>query len=142
MDVSDFTPAREIEIEAQDGQNVGELSAIHADGDSVIFAEVKMGPHDRKGKVIPVTRASLEGNTLKVPYTVKQISRGPELEEGRALTAGQTKLIMSHYNEEPPEVADRSQRTGKVGSEREVLRQGNARIKVKNLPPRVRFSPF
>lgn len=140
MKISEIQAAGTLKIVSREGEEVGELSAIHVLNGTEVAALAQVEGATELGQlIIPILRASSTVDELKVPYDIKSISNGPRVSPDALLTTGETKEILEYYGEHALKIADRHQTLGKKGS----LAEGGPSLPVpiRNLPPRVLPTP-
>jgi hypothetical protein len=136
MKVDALTELTGTTVLSRDGEPIGELAAVHANGSSdVLFVEIDDG---RKAShlLVPAFLARIQEH-LVVAYSAADVRRGPILFTGQALSVSLVNEVLSYYAplaEQPPDelpAQDPSEPPPGEGEDRPYKR--------KNLPPPVHY---
>jgi hypothetical protein len=122
-------------VHSEDGQPIGSIAAFHMDQqtDQPLFVEVTTHWHDQN-LIIPITDAAVHENTLVVPYEADDITQGPLIEQGEAMSVGEVNFVLRYYNAGSVEFEGRSI-TERPSIPEEPERPATTRHKKKPLPP-------
>ncbi len=86
-------------LSGSDGE-IGKIDTLYADrdGGEPTFATVNTGMFGSKTSFVPLADATLEGDTVRVPYSKDQVKDAPNIDEDSELSPEEEQRLYSHYN--------------------------------------------
>ena len=82
-----------------DGSKLGSIADIYFDNDTQEpeWALVNTGLFGTKSSFVPITQASVQGDSIQVPYTKDQVKDAPRLDDDGELSQDEEELLSRHY---------------------------------------------
>jgi uncharacterized protein (TIGR02271 family) len=90
---------RQSTVEGMDGENIGRVGQVYLDNETgePNWVTVKTGWFGTSESFVPLDAATVESDTIRVPYDKDRIKDAPHYEAGVPLTESDEQELYSHY---------------------------------------------
>lgn len=87
------------DVVGSDGEKIGSLSQVYVDTatDAPEWAAVRTGLFGTKQSFVPITEATPEGESVRVPYTGDEVKNAPRIDPDGELNSDEEQTLYAHY---------------------------------------------